>query len=442
MLQLSKTNLNRFVAFLFVMAILVACAHGQAPENDISKFEVGAQFSSLTLTRPAQKREVGIGGRITYNFTDHVAIDAESNYFPSGSTRGFEPGGNVLQGQIGIKAGKRWDKFGIFAKVRPGFVSFDGTFAARRAGTTVIFGRVVNLYDFDIIRTTHPSMDLGGVVEVYPSRRVIVRFDAGDTIIRHRAHDELDFSRPTGQEFFHAPARTRNNFQFTAGVSFRLMKPEVESPASTKRSATGGNNSTPRFEVGAHLTSLTFNPPRPLFGFPVISGENRPLTETGFGGRFTVNLIDSIALESVFNYFPTSNGIATGASGRVSQGQFGVKAGKRFSRFGLFGKARPGFVSFNRSLKLAGFEPINFGGTIFMIAVFKSARRTFFANDLGGIIEFYPTRRWSLRFDAGDTIIHYGERSVSTGSVRVSFITAPPEIRHNFQFSSGFAFRF
>jgi hypothetical protein len=439
---MSETNLNRFVAFLFLMGTVGACAQAQRQETDISKFEVGAQFSSLALTPPALKKEVGIGGRITYNFTDHVAIDAEGNYFPSGSTRDFEPGGNVLQGQLGLKVGKRWDRFGIFAKARPGFVSFDGTFAARRAGTKVTFGNVINLYDFDIIRTTHPSMDLGGVVEVYPSRRVIVRFDAGDTIIRHRAHDELDFSRTPGQEFFHAPARTSHNFQFTAGVSFRLMKPAGDSPAGVQRSTTDANNSTPRFEVGAHLTSLTFNPPRQLFGFPTISGENRPLTETGFGGRFTVNLIDSIALESEVNYFPASNGVATGASGRVSQGQFGVKAGKRFSRFGFFAKARPGFVSFNRSLKLAGFEPINFGGEIFKIAIFKPGRRTFFANDFGGVIEFYPTRRWSLRFDAGDTIIHYSDRSVSTGSVRVSFITAPPEKRHNFQFSSGFAYRF
>jgi hypothetical protein len=436
---MTKTNLNRFVALLFAITMLLTCA--QAQETDLSKFEVGAQFSSLTLTRPAQKREVGIGGRITYNFTDRLAIDAEGNYFPSGSTRGFEPGGNVLQGQIGIKAGKRWDKFGIFAKIRPGFVSFDGTFVAKRAGTRVVFGRVVNLYDFDITRTTHPSMDLGGVVEVYPSPRVIVRFDAGDTIIRHRAHDELNFSRPVGEEFFHAPAQTSHNFQFTAGVSFRLMKPEGESPDNLRRSATSRNNSTPRFEVGVHLTSLTFNPPRVLPSPGVISGENRPQTETGFGGRFAINLNDSIALESVLNYFPI-NGVASVASGSVSQGQFGVKVGKRFSRFGFFGKARPGFVSFNRSFKLAGFEPINFGGEVFMIAIFKPARRTSFANDFGGVIEFYPTRRWSLRFDAGDTIIHYGERSVSTMSVRVSFITVPPEKRHNFQFSSGFAFRF
>jgi len=58
------------------------------------------------------------------------------------------------------------------------------------------------------------------------------------------------------------------------------------------------------------------------------------------------------------------------------------------------------------------------------------------------VLEFYPARRWAVRFDAGDTIIHYGERSVATFFVNPAFVTAAPEKRHNFQFSSGFSFRF
>jgi hypothetical protein len=432
-------NLNRFIVFLFGLTLLI-CVPASAQETDVSKVEIGAQFSSLTLTAPGVKREVGVGGRFTYNFTKNIAVEAEGNFFPSGSTRGFEPGGNILQGQFGLKAGNRWDKFGIFAKAHPGFVSFDGTFAPRLNGTTTINGVQFPVYDLSrIIRSTHFSMDLGGVVEVYPSRRVIVRFDAGDTIIRYGAHDTLDFSQTP--EFFRAPARTTHNFQFSSGVSFRLMTPKGENGSNSKRS-TSGNESTPRFEVGAQVTSLTFNPPRQLFGSPVITGENRPQTETGFGGRFTFNLNDSIALESVFNYFPTADGVAAGATGRVSQGQFGVKAGKRFKRFGFFGKARPGFVSFNRSLNLVGTHPFSIFGFTFTVGDFETGRRTFFANDFGGVIEFYPARRWSLRFDAGDTIIHYGERSVPTFGLSPAFITAPPEKRHNFQFSSGFGFRF
>lgn len=85
------------------------------------------------------------------------------------------------------------------------------------------------------------------------------------------------------------------------------------------------------------------------------------------------------------------------------QGQFGIKAGKRFRRFGFFGKARPGFVSFGRSVKLVRTMPSTFSGFPFIAGVFETGRRTFFANDFGGVIEFYPARRFSLRIDVQDT---------------------------------------
>ena len=437
--------MNRFFTLIFGFILVLICIPGRAQEIAAqqikpSKVEVGAQFSSLTLTAPAVRREVGVGGRVTYNLTDNLAVEGEVNYFPSGSTRGFDPGGNILQGQFGVKAGKRWEKFGLFAKARPGFMSFDGTFAPRISGTITVNGRQFPVYDIDrTVRSTHFSMDVGGVVEVYPSRRVIVRFDAGDTMIRYGPHDVLDFSRTP--EFFKAPSQTTHNFQLSSGVSFRLLAPKDDRDSDSRRS-NKNQESMPSFEVGAHFTSLTFNPPRQLAGDVVFFGENRPLTESGMGGRFTFNLTKWFALESVLNYFPTADGVAAGASGRVLEGQFGVKAGARFKRFGIFGKVRPGFVSFNRSLKLAGTEPFNFSGFTFVRGIFEIGRRTFFANDLGGVLEFYPSRRWAVRFDAGDTIIHYGERSVPTIFLNPAFVTAAPETRHNFQFSSGFSFRF
>jgi hypothetical protein len=440
--MIKRTNLNRFVALFFGLMLLLICPRTQAQQTDVSKVEIGAQFTSLALTPPALKREIGFGGRFTFNLNDHLALEAEGNYLPSGSTRGFAPGGNILQGQFGLKAGKRWNKWGVFAKARPGFVSFDATFEPRITGTTTVNGAPYPVIDFNrFIRSTNFSMDLGGVVEAYPSRRVIVRFDAGDTIIHYGPHDELDFSTNIPRLVPSQP-RTTHNFQFTSGVSFRLFMPKDENRAAAGPAKTARHDSTPRFEIGAQITSLTFNPPRQLFSAPVITSENRTQTETGFGGRFTFNLINSLGLEAVLNYFPTADGVAAGATGRVLQGQFGVKAGKRFKRFGLFAKERPGFVTFTRSVNLIGTRPFNFGTQTFQMGVFETGPRTFFANDLGGVIEFYVSRRWSLRIDAGDTTIHYGPRSISTIFVNPAFITSLPEKRHNFQFSSGFAFRF
>lgn len=90
---------------------------------------------------------------------------------------------------------------------------------------TTINGMQFPVFDLDrVVRSTHFSMDLGGVVEVYPSRRVIVRFDAGDTIVRYGPRDFLDFAHTPA--FFRVPARSTHNFQFSSGVSFRLMMPK------------------------------------------------------------------------------------------------------------------------------------------------------------------------------------------------------------------------
>ena len=423
--------------------MFVTCVETRAQEGDVPKVEVGAEFSSLSFNPPAVKREVGVGGRVTYNLDPHFALEAEVNFFPSGSTRGFTPGGSVLQAQFGLKAGRRWKGFGVFAKARPGFVSFDGTYRPTVIGTETIDGTTFPVFSFtNIGRATHFSADVGGVLEVYPSRRVVARFDAGDTIIRHGPRDEIDFTSIPAR-LIRLPAQVTHNFQFSAGVSFRLSAPVDDGDSGRGR---GGNISarTPRrrFEAGGQVTSLTFNAPRFFSGSVVIFGENRPLTETGFGGRFAFNLSDSVALESEVNYFPTSDGISTALGGRVLQGQFGVKAGHRFRRFGFFGKARPGLVSLSRAFKLVGTTPFTFFGRQFQMGVFELGRRNLFSMDLGGVFELYPSRRTVIRFDAGDTIIHYGPRSVQGFSVSMSIVTSPPETRHNFQFSTGFGLRF
>jgi hypothetical protein len=437
--NLTQKNLTyATAAVLFV--ILLTGVEARARQDDVPKVEVGAQFSSLSLDPPALKREVGVGGRVTYNLDSHFAIEAEGNFFPSGSTREFEPGGNITQAQFGLKVGKRFEKFGVFAKARPGLVSFDGVFTLSGRHTEVANGFPFTQLDFKVGRETYFSTDVGGVIEVYTSRRVVARFDVGDTIIRYGPHNVLDFSQ--SPEFFRAPAQVTHNFQFSAGVSFRLHVDDDDEDNAGGSVGVGARGARPRFEAGGQVTSLTFNPPRFFSGDVVIFGENRPLTKTGFGGRFGFNLWDSVALESEVNYFPTDDEVSTTLVGHITQGQFGVKAGHRFRRFGLFGKARPGLVSFSRALKLVGVTSFAFDGRRFPMGIFENGRRNFFSMDLGGVLELYPSRRTLVRFDAGDTVIKYGSRSVLGFIASQSIVTSPPETRHNFQFSTGFGFRF
>lgn len=63
-----------------------------------------------------------------------------------------------------------------------------------------------------------------------------------------------------------------------------------------------------------------------------------------------------------------------------------------------------------------------------------------FALDAGGVLEYYPSRRFVLRFDAGDTMIFLEEkRGIEEGFPR---IFQDATTLHKFQFSIGVGIRF
>src|SRR5262245_11441413 len=201
-----KFTIN-FGVFLLFMLIPQEFVLAQSEEP---KIEVGAQFSVLGRgTGPFFDSATGVGGggRMTFNVTKYMALEGEMNYFPA---TGFYDV-RRLQGQFGVKSGLRFERFGVFGKARPGFVN--------------------TKYDFPVyciqapcpaikVRDTGFSLDVGGVVEFYPSRRVTVRFDVGDTIINRQV-----FPIPllTGSLFGVSDRNfATHNLQLGAGVGFRF----------------------------------------------------------------------------------------------------------------------------------------------------------------------------------------------------------------------------
>jgi hypothetical protein len=124
------------------------------------------------------------------------------------------------------------------------------------------------------------------------------------------------------------------------------------------------------------------------------------------------------------------------------QGQFGAKVGKRFEKWGLFGKARPGFVAYTQVSELIGTYVEQFGSFSFVVPELRTVAQYYPSLDVGGVVEFYVSRRWMARFDLGDTIIRYGELRTSNFLVSDPIFTRPAETHHNFQFTSGIGFRF
>ncbi|HKF22644.1 MAG TPA: outer membrane beta-barrel protein [Candidatus Angelobacter sp.] len=177
-----------------------------------------------------------------------------------------------------------------------------------------------------------------------------------------------------------------------------------------------------RFEVGGNFTALRFNGTG-NFG-PGVEGD------VNFGRHF--------ALDAAFNWLPANR------YEHITQGLFGGKAGVRTEHFGFFGKVRPGFISRPNQLREETIVSGVASGTAFItVSGLRVDRLTERALDFGGVVEYYPSKHWALRYDLGDTVV-FGE------GVRVNFIGGPPLITsfsngnttHNFQFSTSVHYRF
>lgn len=198
--------------------------------------------------------------------------------------------------------------------------------------------------------------------------------------------------------------------------------------------AAGAEEDERKFEVGAQFNVIRVN------NNPAAISISERRSEPGFGGRFAYNLSKHVALESEVNFFPRNyQGFITNhTGGRITQGLFGVKAGVRKQRFGIFGKARPGFMRHHRTVENVNFPNGNgpdprdrFG--------FEFGSSTHAALDVGGVLEHYPSRHTILRLDVGDTIVRYA--NIPVFNTNRGFINVT-EYQHNAQISIGFGFRF
>ena len=155
-------------ALLLTMNFTIARAQTTpgTDKGDTPRFEIGGHlysFSSYDIS------DQGVGGRFTYNLNRYFSLETELS--ASLNVGDESIGLRGTQFFAGVKAGRRVDRFGGFVKVRPGLVtSFN-----RAIGTGPLF--------FASERVTKPTLDVGGVVEYYPNRHTVLRFDVSDVII-------------------------------------------------------------------------------------------------------------------------------------------------------------------------------------------------------------------------------------------------------------------
>ena len=156
-------------------------------------FEFGIQLTGLHLHK-IDEGPVGIGGRLHYELLPLLSSDVEVTHYPE------NPSGNFGEtaALFGVRAGKRFERIGFFAKVRPGLMHFGGAYFTDR-----------------LDRKTHFVLDAGGILEYYPNRRTFLRLDFGDTVIYYGA--ARLFNRPDPDSL-----GTVHNFQSGIGFGFRF----------------------------------------------------------------------------------------------------------------------------------------------------------------------------------------------------------------------------
>jgi hypothetical protein len=210
--------------FVAVMGVFLLHSGAFAQTQDLPKFELAGEFTTLERGSFDNGRtEPGLGGRFTYNLNKTFSLEAAGYFFPK-ECFSCRNNGRVIQAVGGLKAGKRFESWGIFAKARPGIVSFsDGQFSVFPTGPVT----PTSVFEIERSRVTNFATDIGAVLEFYPSKRIVTRFDAGDTIIyfTRRTTNNFRFDPLTNSFFIGpvtTPARTTHSFQFIASIGFRF----------------------------------------------------------------------------------------------------------------------------------------------------------------------------------------------------------------------------
>jgi hypothetical protein len=118
--------------------------------------------------------------------------------------------------------------------------------------------------------------------------------------------------------------------------------------------------------------------------------------------------------------------------GYFSQGQFGLKSGLRRKTWGVFATFKPGFIHYTEAIASVTSSP---SSITFTRAPLRDA-----SYDLGGGAEFFLSRHWLFRYDAGVLFVHEGKRSFESNGQPATI--AAFTTKNNFESQISVAFRF
>ncbi|HXH67162.1 MAG TPA: outer membrane beta-barrel protein [Candidatus Limnocylindrales bacterium] len=392
----------RIAGYLRLLGSLSLLAAWPLCGQDIyTRFEFGAQFSTVRLTNPDLKgtNYSGFGGRFDWNLNRRLAFESQLDFFPEHAQPLLSiQGGQTLQAVFGLRAkAVQTRRLSVFGLIRPGFFHF----------TDVLYPSASSATGFGERPETHFVLNLGGGLEYYLNPRWALRADIeGDPYRVPNSTVVL----PGGSGF--SAGKIDDTTRFSFGVAYRpgaLIENERET------------NVPGKWEFGPLFSTMFIGREAPTDGVR---------TEPGFGGYASYRFYHVFYFDSDLLYFPRgSNSSGPHDGGDIFEGLFGIKGGIRRNHFGIFGKVRPGFNSYSQALS-----------AVSQTGQESFERSTNFVLDLGGIVEFYPAEHGTLRLEAGDTHIYFNTRDVNLGGTVVP--AGGGKLQHTIQFIVGYGWRF
>ena len=390
---------------MLVSLLMFAACFTATAQSDFTRVEFGGEFSTIRQNDAqtgSGKNFPGFGGRFDWNFNRRLAFETEVDFFPEQSeVVSFRRGGQTLQAVLGLRAKVlQTRRLSVFGLVRPGLLHFTDVLSySPGAGQPT-----------QKLGATYFEVNLGGGIEYYVSPRWVLRADiAGNP---YRVSQQ---TRNVAGVTLSYPGSVEDTTRLSFGVAYRpgtLRENEDETKVA-------GN-----WELGPLFSTLIAAPAGANGGVATLSG---------LGTYASYRFWRVLYFDGDILCFPQdTHGPSNLYGGPVLQGLFGLKGGIRRNDFGFFGKMRPGFQSYAQALEVIATQP---SGTV----NYTYGRSTNFALDLGGIVEFYPTERGTLRIEAGDSHTFFSPHTVNFNGKSLRYDLG---MHHTIQLVFGYGWRF
>ena len=173
--------MRRIISFVFVSLIVSPVV--AAAQTEPQHFEAAVHVTSVYSNQ--YDTDIGVGGRFAVYPTGLIGAEALLSIYPHDLTA--KRGGTLavsrgrVEGLFGVTVGPRLGRLRPFGYARPGFVQYQAatepfaciTIFPPPLACTLAAGKTVFAFD------------VGGGVDISPTERTVIRFDAGDRMVKY-----------------------------------------------------------------------------------------------------------------------------------------------------------------------------------------------------------------------------------------------------------------